>query len=230
MSYFQIKGTSMPALVVDLDQGESIVAESDAMVAMDTCLDLKGKVDSVLSMAMRSFTKDESMFQQSIVATRGPGTIFLASKLPGDIKILEIGNSQYCIRDGSFVACDSGVKMTTKFQKVASALFAKSGGFMIMQTSGAGKLAISSMGEIVESNVPPGGLIIDNNHVVAWENTLEYSVSVSTKKGGLLGNIMNSQMTGEGVVLRFKGRGKVYFSTRNYENFLSYLKSETSKK
>jgi len=229
MSKFELKGSSMPALIVHLDQGESIVAESNAMVAMSTTLDLNAKTDGVLGMAMRKLTKNESMFQQGIEAKRGPGSVMLSSELPGDIKVVEVGSLQMCLNDGAFVACDASVSMHSRMQKLSAAFFGKTGGFLVMETSGQGNIAISALGEIIESPVPYDGLIVDNSHVVAWENSLQYSVSVSTKKGGLLGNIANSQMTGEGVVLKFTGQGRVWLSTRSFQSLFDYIKKESSK-
>jgi len=40
---------------------------------------------------------------------------------------------------------------------------------------------------------------------------------------GFLGQMMNSVTSGEGVVLKFSGKGKVVICSRNRENFISWL-------
>jgi uncharacterized protein (AIM24 family) len=75
--------------------------------------------------------------------------------------------------------------------------------------------------------VEPGkDAIIDNSHVVCWDSTLRYEISITTgTSGGFLGNLVNSQTSGEGVVLRFSGRGKVYVCSRNRAAFRAWTQS-----
>ena len=58
--------------------------------------------------------------------------------------------------------------------------------------------------------------------------TLDHKVSLSTAKSGLLGSLINSQNTGEGLVLRFSGSGKVYVCSRNRAVFLRVLRDTRS--
>jgi len=75
--------------------------------------------------------------------------------------------------------------------------------------------------------VEPGkDAIIDNSHVVAWDSTLHYEVSVTTgQSSGFLGNLINSQTSGEGIVLRFSGRGKIYVCSRNRAAFKAWMQT-----
>jgi uncharacterized protein (AIM24 family) len=75
--------------------------------------------------------------------------------------------------------------------------------------------------------VEPGkDAIIDNSHVVAWDSTLHYEVSITTgTSGGFLGNLINSQTSGEGIVLRFSGRGKIYVCSRNRAAFKAWMQA-----
>jgi uncharacterized protein (AIM24 family) len=43
----------------------------------------------------------------------------------------------------------------------------------------------------------------------------------------VLGRLANSVMSGEGVVLRFSGKGKVVICSRNKDNFIAWLRKET---
>jgi uncharacterized protein (AIM24 family) len=74
-------------------------------------------------------------------------------------------------------------------------------------------------------DVQPGrDVVIDNAHVVAWDNSLRYEISVTTQGGGFLSNLVNSQTSGEGVVLRFSGQGKVLVCSRNRDAFLAWTR------
>lgn len=197
MAAFEITGGIDPLLAVKLEKGEAILAESNAMVAMDTALSLKGKTrGGLMGSIARKFMNDETFFQQRIEADNQAGTVLLAPNLPGDVRILDVGPAQYLLSDGAFLAC----------------------------TEGSGRIAVSGFGSIRELDVTPERPItVDNGHLVAWDARLSYDLSINTGKSGFLGKLVNSQTTGEGVVLKFRGTGKVLVCSRNKGGFLDWI-------
>ena len=222
---FQVIGDRDPFLHASLQTGERVYAESGAMVSMDTTLELNSKLQGgLLSALTRKFANDESLFTQSIVATGGPGDVLLAPALPGDIKLLDVGRAQYRLNDGAFLAATSGVEIRAKMQSLGKALFGGTGGFFVMETSGEGALAISSYGSIHEIDVTTGqDIVIDNQHVVAWDSTLRYEIGVSTSNRGFFGSLINGATSGEGLVTRYSGQGKVYLRSRNLAALTSHI-------
>jgi uncharacterized protein (TIGR00266 family) len=228
MPVFTVTGDIDPFLHVSLTRGETIYCESDAMVMMEATLDLKGKMKGGLGSAlMRTFANGESFFQQHIEATRGDGDCLLSPTLPGAMQVIDVGQRQYIISDGAFVAASDKVDLKVRTQSVGNALFAQSGGFFVTETGGNGQVVVSGFGSMNELLVEPGkDIIIDNSHVVAWDSTLRYEISVTTgQSSGFLGNLVNSQTSGEGVVLRFSGAGKVYVCSRNRESFRAWTQA-----
>jgi uncharacterized protein (TIGR00266 family) len=198
------------------------------MVMMESTLDLKGKMRGGLGSAlMRTFANGESFFQQHIEATRGNGDCLLSPTLPGAMQIVDVGPNQYIISDGAFVAASSGVELKVRTQNIGNALFANSGGFFVTETGGQGQVAVSGFGSMSVLDVEPGkDAIIDNAHVVCWDSTLHYEISITTgTSGGFLGNLINSQTSGEGMVLRFSGKGKVYVCSRNRAAFKAWMQA-----
>jgi len=231
MPVFTVTGDVDPFLHVTLRRGETIYCESDAMVMMEATLDLKGKMKGGLGSAlMRTFANGESFFQQHIEAVRGDGDCLLSPTLPGAMQIVDVGKNNYIISDGAFVAASSGVDLKVRTQSVGNALFAGSGGFFVTETSGSGQVAVSGFGSMNVLDVEPGkDIVIDNSHAVCWDSTLKYEISITTgQSGGFLGNLVNSQTSGEGVVLRFSGRGKVYVCSRNRAAFKSWTQKAGS--
>jgi uncharacterized protein (TIGR00266 family) len=226
MPQFTVTGDVDPFLHVSIKHGETIYCESDAMVMMESTLDLKGKMRGGLGSAlMRTFANGESFFQQHIEATRGDGDCLLSPTLPGAMQVIDVGPSNYIISDGAFVAASSGVELKVRTQSVGNALFAGSGGFFVTETSGSGQVAVSGFGSMSVLDVEPGkDAIIDNSHVVCWDSTLRYEISITTgTSSGFLGNLINSQTSGEGIVLRFSGRGKIYVCSRNRNAFRAWM-------
>ncbi|AMC35666.1 TIGR00266 family protein [Janthinobacterium sp. B9-8] len=235
MIVFTATGDVDPFLHVSLQKGDKIYCESDAMVMMEANLDLKGSMNGGIGRAlMRSFANGESFFQQQIEAVRGEGDCLLSPTLPGALRVIDVGAKQYLLNDGAFVAATSGTEMKVRTQSIGNALFAQSGGFFVMETSGTGQVVVSGFGSMFELDVAPGkDVIIDNSHVVCWDNNLQYEISVTTGNtggglGGMLGNLVNSVTSGEGIVLRFSGTGKVFICSRNRDSFAEWLKKKTA--
>jgi uncharacterized protein (TIGR00266 family) len=233
MPVFAITGDVDPFLHVSLARGEKIYCESDAMVMMEAALDLKGKMSGGIGAAlMRRFANGESFFQQHIEAVRGDGDCLLSPTLPGAMRVVDVGARQYMLSDGAFVAASAGVELKVRTQSLGNALFADSGGFFITETAGSGQVVVSGFGSMSELEVQPGNdVVIDNSHVVCWDSALHYEISVTTGGGGgggFLGNLINSQTSGEGMVLRFSGQGKILVCSRNREAFLNWTQRRQS--
>ncbi len=237
MPVFTITGDVDPFLHVSLERGEKIYCESDAMVMMESNLELRGRMTGGLGSAlMRRFANGESFFQQHMEAVRGSGDCLLSPNLPGAMEVVDVGARQYLLNDGAFVCATSGTEMKVRTQNLGNALFAQSGGFFVMETSGTGQVVVSGFGSMFQLDVLPGkDVIIDNSHVVCWDNCLKYEISVTTGGGnsggglgGMLGNLVNSVTSGEGIVLRFSGQGKVYICSRNRDNFLEWVRKGKS--
>jgi uncharacterized protein (TIGR00266 family) len=226
MPVFTVTGDVDPFLHVSMRRGETIYCESDAMVMMESTLDLKGKMKGGLGSAlMRTFANGESFFQQHIEATRDDGDCLLSPTLPGAMQVVDVGPNNYILSDGAFVAATSGVELKVRTQSLGNALFAQSGGFFVTETGGSGQVVVSGFGSMSMLDVEPGkDAIIDNAHVVCWDSTLRYEISITTgTSGGFLGNLINSQTSGEGMVLRFSGKGKVYVCSRNRNAFKAWM-------
>lgn len=231
MPVFTVTGDNDPFLHVSLRHGESISCESDAMVMMESNLDLTGRIQGgILGALARRLANGESFFQQHIKATRGDGDCLLAPTLPGAIEVLDVGAVQYKIADGAYMAATEGVEVTAQMQNVGAALFGSTGGFLIGQTSGSGQVAVTGFGTLFTLDVTPHNPItIDNGHVVAWDSRLNHQISLSTnQERGLLGNIVNSMTSSEGVVLKFSGSGKVIICSRNPGSFSAWVSSQAT--
>ena len=229
MPVFTVTGDNDPFLHVSLRHGESISCESDAMVMMESNLDLTGRMQGgILGALARRLANGESFFQQHIKATRGDGDCLLAPTLPGAIEVLDVGAVQYKIADGAYMAATDGVEVTAQLQNIGAALFGSTGGFLIGQTSGSGQVAVTGFGTLFTLDVTPNNPItIDNGHVVAWDSRLNHQISLSTSQDrGLLGNIVNSMTSSEGVVLKFSGSGKVIICSRNAGSFTAWVSSQ----
>ena len=68
---------------------------------------------------------------------------------------------------------------------------------------------------MVEQTVA-GKFTVDTGHLVAFEPSLEYSI-------GGMGNLKSTFLSGEGLVIKFQGNGKVWVQTRTLDGLASWL-------
>jgi uncharacterized protein (TIGR00266 family) len=188
-----------------LAPGESIVAESGAMVGMSTNVAVQTQSGGIIGGLKRIFG-GESFFRNTFTAQGGQGEVLLATPLAGDMVVLDVGAHQYFVQNSCYVASTPGVSIDTKGGGVKG--FFSGAGFFVLATSGQGQLVVGSFGALEPLSVK-GSAVVDTGHVVAWQSTLSYEVSRAG--GGLVASILS----GEGLVCTFSGTGLVYVQTRN---------------
>lgn len=216
---FVLTGDSdCPIARLALSRGESVKIENGSMV-YSRGVEISGGLNSkkkglggVLGAIGRSITSGESMFITTATGTVDDGEIAIAPPIPGKIVNLQVGGQQqYRLNTGAFLACDATLDYTMVNQGLGRAVFGGTGGLFVMETNGTGTILVSAFGDILSLDVTPESpLVVDNEHVVAWDASLNYNIQVASGMFGFT--------TGEGVVNSFNGYGHVYIQTRNLQN------------
>lgn len=209
-------------LAVSLKLGESVKAESNAMVAMSGKVTVEGKMDGGFFGALkRTVLAGESFFVQVMTAKGEDGMVLLAPALPGHIKVLDVRPGQgYLMQRGAFLAAMGNADIDTKMQNIGKAFFSGAG-FFVQKTSGTGKIAVSAFGAIQEIDVPAGDeFVVDTGHLVAWSDTMTYKIEKASKTW------LSSATSGEWLVCRFKGPGTIFIQTRNPDAFGSWVRAQ----
>lgn len=221
MKYEILYPEAFPVVKFDLQCGEKIKAESDAMIAMNANIDVEGKMEGgILSGLARKFLTGESMFFQELIARRGAGEVLIGHQLPGGILDIELDGSYGLIvqKDG-FLASTEGVQVETKTQNLAQG-FLSGEGFFVLRIYGRGIVFVSSYGVIHPINLEAGEeYIVDNGHLVAWTDYTDYHIEKATS------GWISSFTSGEGLVCRFRGPGIVLIQTRNPDSFAAWIRS-----
>ena len=101
----------------------------------------------------------------------------------------------------AIVGVGGGITLDTQYQGLTKGMFSKEG-LVFVQASGEGDLLVNGFGRISSVDVS-GGITIDNGHLIAFTEGLEYTIS---KAGS---GWISSMMSGEGLVMNFRGQGKV---------------------
>ncbi len=202
--------------VVSLATGESIQAESGAMVSMSANVQVDtGMKGGVLGAVARKVLGGESLFANTFTAQDAPGEITLAPSLPGDITTVGISRQTLFIQSGSFLAGDPGIELDLKWGGARG--FFGSEGLFLLRATGTGALLLSSYGAIHQVEIAPSRpYICDTGHVVAFTHGLQFDVR-------RVGGWKSTLLSGEGLVCAFGGTGTLYLQTRSTQAFLSWL-------
>lgn len=201
-----------------LAPGESIRAESGAMMAMAVDIDLDAKMEGGLMKGLkRSMLGGESLFITT--ATAGPqgGWIDFAAALPGDVTTLEVTpDNPLLIQKGSFLCAEQGVEIDTKWGGFKN-LFGGEGGFLI-RASGQGKVVVSLYGALDQFHLEPGQqIVVDSNHMVAFRESVTMELRKASQSG------WKSIKSGEGLVFVFTGPGELLMQSRNPDDIVTYI-------
>lgn len=206
---------SYSLLKVRLERGDSISAESGAMVSMSSGIEMQTSAKGGLFGALkRRVLGGESFFMNTFTANE-PGEVTFAPTLPGDIHALQLSGQTMYAQSGAYIASSPQIEIDTKWGG-AKTFFSREGLFLL-KLSGTGNLFLSSYGAIHEIELGVGQkYTVDTGHMVAFAEGVGYSVR-------RVGGLKSTLFSGEGLVCELTGPGKIMIQSRSADAFLSWL-------
>jgi len=211
-----IKGGDAFAYVeIDLEKGEAVIAEADAMSSMAADLDMQAKFNGGFFVAlMRRFLVGETLFVNHFSNNAdGQRRLTLVQPTPGSVRCLELKRETFFLQPGAFLACTEGITLGVKFAGFVSWI-AREGLFKTC-VSGTGRVWYGAYGALLEREVD-GETIVDTSHLVAYSPGIKLKLQ-------LAGGIFSSLFGGEGLVTRVTGKGKIVIQTRSLSGLVSWL-------
>lgn len=216
---YEIKGQELQFVEIELDPGESAVAEAGSLVWKDAAVGMTtvfgdgsggqgdGFMGKLLGAGKRLVT-GESLFT-TVFTHNGSGKarVAFASPTPGAIvpmKLSDVGGTLICQKD-SFLAAAKGVSIGIHFQqKVMTGLFGGEG-FIMQRLDGDGWVFVQFGGAIIERTLLPGEeLHVDTGCLAAYTPSVDFDL---VRAGGVKSMIFG----GEGAFFaRLTGPGKVW--------------------
>lgn len=197
-------------LDVTIPDGQKLKVEASSMASMDSTLKMKTKLKGGLG---RFLTK-ESLFINEYEAQGGDGEISIAPGPSGDIGHYEVKSGEdFYLTASSFLASTMGVTQETKWQGLGRGFFSGES-FFLIKCSGVGQIWFNCYGAMFDVDVKDE-YVVDTGHIVAFTEGLDYQI---TKFGGY----KSLFLSGEGLVCRFRGEGKVWIQTKNPLGLVSW--------
>ncbi len=220
---YKVFGAEMQFVEVELDPGESAVAEAGAMMYKDSSIDMQtvfgdgsetsgggGFMDKLLGAGKRLLT-GESLFMTVFTHTgHGKAHVAFGAPYPGNIipvPLPSVGGRLICQKD-SFLCAAKGVSVGIHMQKkILTGLFGGEG-FIMQKLEGDGMVFIHAGGTVVERQMNPGEILdVDTGCIVALEQTVKFDIRQA-------GNIKSALFGGEGLFFAtLQGPGKVWLQS-----------------
>ena len=213
----QFKITHSPGfskLDVTFKVGDVLFAQPKSMLCMTTGFDLSAHIGGATGTAgvvsgFKSVLSGESFATSVFTAKRDNETLSLAPSNIGEIICIELtGETAFYLTKGAYLAHESTVKLAPRFGGLKGILTKK--GLFLLHASGKGKVFIASYGAVIQRTLADKELlVVDNEYVLAFSDTLHYELRAATK------SLKDSLMSGEGLVNRYEGPGVFYYQTRS---------------
>lgn len=198
-------------LNVKVPSGKTLKVEASAMASMDTNMIMKTKFKG----GFKRFLTGESLFINEFSAENGEAEINIAPGPPGDLNHVYLdGGKEIYLQGSAFVASGMDVITDTKWQGFKRGFFSGNS-FFLIKCSGVGDLWFNSYGGIIELDVN-GDYVVDTGYIVGFTDGLTYDVKS-------VGGYKSLFLSGEGLVCRFEGKGKVWIQTKQIPPFASFL-------
>jgi uncharacterized protein (TIGR00266 family) len=220
---FRILGSEMQFVEVELDPGESAVAEAGSMMYMTSSIEMetvfgdgsgsaqgRGVMGALLGAGKRLLT-GESLFMTTFTNTgQGKQQVAFAAPYPGKILAMDLkqlGGQLICQKD-SFLCAARGVSIGIAFQrKIGVGLFGGEG-FIMQRLEGDGLTFVHAGGTLHPVDLGPGqNLRVDTGCLVALQPSVSYDIQ-------FVGKIKTALFGGEGLFFAaLTGPGKVWLQS-----------------
>jgi len=236
---YRIYGEEMQYVDIELDPGETAMAESGAFMMMDDGIQMQtifgdgsqkqggGIMNKLLSAGKRLLT-GESLFMTAFTNVgQGKKRVAFASPYPGKIIPLDLyalGGKVVCQKD-AFLCAARGVSIGIEFQRrLGTGLFGGEG-FIMEKLEGDGMAFVHAGGHVFERILQPGELLrIDTGCLVGYTKEIHYDIQ-------FVGGIRNTIFGGEGVFFAtLQGPGKVWIQTLPVSRLASRILSYATTK
>jgi len=206
------------SLIINLKANQKILVEAGAMAAMDSWITMKSKVQGGLLKGLGRMVGGESLFISEFVAEGKAGQIYISPGVPGDVQHYSLQGNALLIQSSGFVASSPTVEIDSKFQGFKGFFSGES--LFLLRATGQGDIWFSSYGGIIEIPVD-GDYVVDTGYIVAFEDSLTYHVEML---GGLsFRGLKTGILGGEGLVCRFRGKGRLWVQSRLIYGLVNFL-------
>ena len=217
---YEIFGDDMQVVEVELDPGETVIAEAGAMNWMEQGIEFeakmgdgseadKGFMGKLFNAGKRAITGESLFLTHFTNHAHDKKRVAFSAPYPGKIipvDMAAIGGKLICQKD-AFLCAALGTKVSIAFNRKLGTGFFGGEGFILQRLEGDGMAFIHAGGTIVKKELNGERLMVDTGCIVAFSQGVEYDIQ---RAGGLKSMFFG----GEGLFLAtLEGQGSVYLQS-----------------
>jgi uncharacterized protein (TIGR00266 family) len=216
---YELRGDTLPVVILTLEEGESVFTESGGMSWMSDGFEMKTNMEGGLFGGIARKLAGESLFMTTYTLNKTSGMIAFSSSFPGKIVPihLDAGESLICQKN-AFLCAERSVKLEIHLKKKLGAGLFGGEGFILQKVTGPGWVFLEIDGEVVEYQLNPGEKMkVDTGHVAMFEPSVNFDIE-------MVKGFTNIVFGGEGLFLTtLKGPGKVWLQSMPIGNLASRI-------
>ena len=159
--------------------------------------------------ALKRVAGGGSLFMTEYRAWQSPGTVSFATKVPGHIVPIELGQGpEYLIHRHGFLCGTTQVTLGIGFQQSLGAGIFGGSGFLLQRVGGYGTAWLELSGELIVKDLAPGEILrVHPGHVGAFQASVNFRITT-------VPGIKNMLFGGDGLFLaELAGPGRVWLQT-----------------
>ena len=216
---YELFGDDMQLVEVELDPGETVIAEAGVMNYMDEGISFEAKMGDgteegglmgkLMSAGKRALTGESLFMTHFTNSGGGKKKVAFAAPYPGKIIPIDLpafGGTFICQKD-AFLCAAMGTNITIRFNKKLGAGFFGGEGFILQQLNGDGLALIHAGGTVIKRELNNETLLVDTGCLVGFTEGIDYDIQRA-------GNLKSMVFGGEGLFLAtLKGTGTVYLQS-----------------
>lgn len=217
---YKIIGDDIQLVEIELDPGETVIAEAGSMMYMenDIAYDTKlgdgsqanqGVLNKILSAGSRVLT-GESLFVTHFTNNgSGKRRVSFSAPYPGKIVPIELpkyGNS-LIVQNDAFLCAALGTKISLHFNRKLGSGLVGGEGFILQRLDGDGRAFIHAGGTVIRRDLNNEMLRVDTGCIVGFTSGIDFNVQAA-------GNLRSMVFGGEGLFLAtLSGYGTVWLQS-----------------
>ena len=206
---YEISGTTMQTVGVDLAPGETVYSQTATMDWMTDGVRMHTNTGGGLFAGIRRSLTGGSFFVTDFTAEGRAAHVAFAPRFPGSIlaRTLAPGESLIC-RKETFLCAEKSVSLELAWQQRIGSGFFGGAGFILQRVSGPGTVFLDLSGEVVTKTLASGQrLFVHAGHVGVHEPTVSFDIQMVPGFGNIL-------FGGEGLFLAtLTGPGEVHLQS-----------------
>ncbi|HOP48566.1 MAG TPA: TIGR00266 family protein [Desulfobacteraceae bacterium] len=217
---YEILGHDMQIVEVELDPGETVIAEAGAMNYLEDGITFEarmgdgsaageGLMGKLLNVGKRVLTGESIFLTHFTNQGSGKKRVAFAAPYPGKIIPVDmktVGGELYCQKD-AFLAAALGTQVGIAFTRRLGTGFFGGEGFILQRLSGDGMVFVHAGGTVIRKELKNETLRVDTGCLVAFTKGIDYNIERA-------GNLKSMFFGGEGLFLAtLKGAGTVFLQS-----------------